>query len=60
MSVFLDGLRSEWCSLTHGGGFILRDPLGRINWQCKKCGRWANPVPLNDEKRVVDAALKGK
>jgi hypothetical protein len=40
----LDGIASEWCRAVHGGGYILRDPSGRVNWQCKKCGRWARPV----------------
>ena len=48
------------CSWFHGGGSIKRDPLGRINWQCKKCGRWADPVPLEQEKRMTDRAIEAK
>lgn len=48
-------LRGLWCDLTHGGGGIQRDSLGRINWQCRKCGRWSpNPVPLHDERAMTD------
>lgn len=39
------------CSWFHGGGDIKRDELGRINWQCRKCGRWADPIPLEVEHR---------
>lgn len=39
------------CSWFHGGGDIKRDELGRINWQCRKCGRWGDPVPLEVEQR---------
>lgn len=38
-----DWLKALWCELTHSGGWIMRDPSGRVNWQCKKCGRWADP-----------------
>lgn len=55
--------KEMWCDLFHGGGSIERDNLGRINWQCKKCGRWSRfPVPLDEEKAVIDrdiAAHKG-
>lgn len=39
------------CSWFHGGGDIKRDELGRINWQCRKCGRWADPIPQEVEQR---------
>jgi hypothetical protein len=29
-----------WCNWVHGGGRIVRDELGQINWRCSKCGRW--------------------
>jgi hypothetical protein len=51
-------LREFWCSWFHGGGWIMRDPSGRVNWQCQKCGRWADPVPLCEEVRATDAAIK--
>lgn len=47
-------LKSWWCALTHGGGSIVRDDLGRINWQCAACGRYSDPVPLDEDRRVVD------
>lgn len=50
----------RWCSWTHGGGRIKRDDRGRINWQCDRCGRWADPVPSDQERRVVDADLDAK
>lgn len=56
ISLIWEGLRAEWCSLTHGGGHILRDPLDRVNWQCAKCGRWAEPVSPEDEARGLARA----
>lgn len=53
-----DGIAAEWCSLTHGGGWVMRDPLGRINWQCQKCGRWSDPVPLTEEAAATQAAIR--
>lgn len=48
-------LKATWCDMTHGGGRIERDHLGRINWRCAKCGRWSNsPVPLRDETEMID------
>ena len=40
----MNWLKEFWCSWTHGGGHIKRDSQDRINWQCQKCGRWADPV----------------
>lgn len=55
------GLVDLWCGWTHGGGQILRDPSGCVNWQCNKCGRWAQPVSKRDEanllKRHIDGVL---
>lgn len=50
-------LRAQWCAWTHGGGRIERDPSGRINWQCSRCGRWDEPVSLEQERRLVDSHL---
>ena len=47
------GLVGEWCSYIHGGGKIERDPYGHINWQCAKCGRWAEPVTHADEQKLL-------
>lgn len=52
-------LKQLLCDWTHGGGDIQRDPLGRINWRCRKCGRWSpNPVPLQTEREVCDRDLQ--
>ena len=58
LRLILDGLLLEWCSYTHGGGQIERDSSGRINWQCCKCGRWANPVSENDEFKMTNKQLQ--
>lgn len=49
MRAFFAGVVALWCEWTHGGGWIMRDPSGRVNWQCQKCGRWAEPVPDHEE-----------
>jgi len=49
-----------WCAWTHGGGHIVRDNLGRVNWQCAKCGRWADAVPADVENALVAAALRAR
>jgi hypothetical protein len=59
MRLIWAGLVELWCSWTHGGGHIERDPLGRVNWQCNKCGRWADPVSLADERAMTDAHVSG-
>ena len=46
-----------WCSFWHGGGDIKRDEQGRINWQCRKCGRWSDPIEIADEDAVINKAL---
>ena len=46
------------CNLFGHGGHVKRDPLGRINWQCAKCGRWSDPVDPEVERRVVDRELE--
>lgn len=58
MSNIIDGMKDLWCDWTHGGGNITRDSIGRINWQCAKCGRWSNPVELADENDATDLAIK--
>lgn len=46
------------CNWLHGGGYILRDARGRINWRCRKCGRWSDqPVTKVEERHSVDRAL---
>lgn len=56
----MTALKKLWCDLFHGGGHVTRDPTGCINWQCARCGRWADPVPLEDEAAAVGAALSIK
>ncbi len=46
-------LTGWWCDWWHGDGTITRDALGRINWQCHRCGRWSVPVPLKDEEAMT-------
>lgn len=57
VSRFFAGLAALWCEWTHGGGWVMRDPAGRVNWQCHKCGRWAEPVNAEDERLAIDEAL---
>ena len=54
----MNWLKQVLCSWTHGGGHIKRDSQGRINWQCQKCGRWADPVPLEQEQRMTTRAIE--
>ena len=54
----MNWLKQVLCSWTHGGGHIKRDLQGRINWQCQKCGRWADPVPLEQEQIMTTQALE--
>ncbi len=57
MSIFVR-IKSAVCELTHGGGMVKRDPLGRINWQCSTCGRWSgHPVNHDVERYVVDREI---
>lgn len=57
-AAFLGPLWILWCDFTHGGGWVMRDPLGRINWQCCKCGRWSTPVPPENERKATDYAIQ--
>lgn len=59
MSVILDGIAAEWCRFTHGGGHIMRDPSGRVNWQCNKCGRWATRTVEAQPERAVKCTDPG-
>lgn len=51
-------LKLWWCDWAHGGGMIVRDPEGRINWQCSKCGRWSYPIPLSKESAMIDEDIR--
>ena len=54
----MDKFKTFWCSWFHGGGDIKRDAQDRINWQCRKCGRWSVPVETQEEARAIEQALK--
>lgn len=56
----IEWVERHWCSWTHGGGQIKRDDQGCINWQCDKCGRWADPVPLDQERQMVEGDVDAK
>lgn len=46
------------CDWFHGGGDVKRDPQNRINWQCRKCGRWSSqPVELETENRIINSHI---
>lgn len=53
-------LKLKWCDWFHAGGDIKRDANERINWQCRTCGRWADPVPEETERRVIDADIRAR
>jgi hypothetical protein len=53
-------LSEQWCSWFHGGGTIKRDSFDRINWQCNKCGRWAEPVDSRTEQRIIESTIRAK
>ena len=52
MTLF-ERIKYEWCRMFHVSGYIIQDPTGQLNWQCAKCGRWANPIPSGDEYAVI-------
>jgi hypothetical protein len=52
--VMFEWLKIKWCSWFHGGGDIKHDPSGKINWQCRKCGRWCDPVSSNPNSKSTD------
>lgn len=55
MRWLLERLVGAWCDWTHGGGSIRYDVSGSLNWQCRKCGRWAMPTAAE-----IEASRKGK
>jgi hypothetical protein len=58
VKALFSGLAALWCEWTHGGGWIMRDPAGHVNWQCQKCGRWAEPVSERDEELALLADMR--
>ena len=55
----LDWIAKKWCYSFHGGD-IKRDCYGRINWQCRSCGRWGEPVDKQTERLITDRAIEAK
>jgi hypothetical protein len=55
-----DWLTKQWCSWFHGGGKIKRDCYDRINWQCSKCGLWADPVDAQTERLLIASDIEAK
>jgi len=54
----LEWLSKAWCAWVHVGGDVRRDPEGRINWQCRQCGRWSDhPVSPIEEAWVLDTEI---
>lgn len=54
----LEWLSKKWCAWVHVGGDVRRDHNGRINWQCRQCGRWSDePITPEDENWVLDNEL---
>lgn len=52
-------LMDKWCSWFHGGD-IKRDCYGRINWQCRECGRWGVPVDAQTERLMIERDIAAK
>lgn len=57
---FKEWIIERWCSWFHDGGDIIRDSADRINWKCRDCGRWAFPVPLVLENKMIDRNIEDK
>jgi len=41
-------------------GDIKRDCYGRINWQCRDCGRWGEPVDAQTERLMIERDVAAK
>jgi len=54
----MNWLKNKLCDWFHAGGDIKRDCYGRINWQCRTCSRWAQPVDLQTERLITDNAIR--
>lgn len=53
----IERLRKFWCGMFHVGHFE-RDELGRINWHCAVCGRWADyPVLRHYDLGMTDREI---
>lgn len=51
-------LKNKICDWFRAGGDIKRDCYGRINWQCRSCYRWAEPVDPQTELLMTAAHIK--
>lgn len=54
----MNWLKNKLCDWFHAGGDIKRDYVGRINWQCRTCLRWADPVEQQTERLIIDRSIK--
>jgi hypothetical protein len=54
----MNWLKNKICDWFHVGGDVKRDYSGRINWQCRTCDRWAEPVDLATELLIVEADIR--
>ena len=54
----MNWLKKKLCDWFHAGGDVKRDYSGRINWQCRTCHRWGEPVDPQTERLIVDADIR--
>lgn len=54
----MNWLKNKLCDWFHAGGDIKRDCYGQINWQCRTCSRWGQPVDLQTERLITDNAIR--
>jgi hypothetical protein len=54
----MNWLKNKLCDWFHAGGDIKRDCHGRINWQCRTCSRWADPVDPQTARLITDNAIE--
>ena len=54
----MNWLKNKICDWLHAGGDIKRDYSGRINWQCRTCSRWGEPVDPQTELLIVAADIR--
>jgi len=56
----VSALSDFWCDWFHAGGDVKRDDAGKVNWQCRTCSRWGEPVSLTVEQWQLDAAIEAR
>lgn len=54
----INWIKTAWCDWMHEGGDVKRDPYMRINWQCRTCGRWGEPVDPQTERLIVESDIR--